>query len=110
MGKINVEAEDSNLLNEILTSIVGHYNDKQDNFKMNTEGFKVDSEWLRVANGTKPDKDWRFAYEKLSLTLYQLDKVYARTLNTSKQKVGEQNCDIIQEQQKIIKKQTKKKH
>ncbi len=44
MGKINVEAEDSNLLNEILTSIVGHYNDKQDNFKMNTEGFKVDSE------------------------------------------------------------------
>ena len=43
-GKITIESTDEKLLNEILTSIVGHYNDKQDNFSMITEGFKVDSE------------------------------------------------------------------
>lgn len=48
MGKINIESNDEDLLNDILTSIVGHFNNKQNNFKLNTDGFKVEGEPLNT--------------------------------------------------------------
>ena len=44
MGKITIESVDGTLLNGILSSVVGHFNDKQDNFRLNTEYFKVDED------------------------------------------------------------------
>ncbi len=44
MGKITIECEDKDLLNSILASIGGHFNEKQNNFKLNTEGFEIDTE------------------------------------------------------------------
>jgi hypothetical protein len=44
MGKIEIEAQDEDLLNDILTSISSHFNNKQDNFELRCIGFKVEHE------------------------------------------------------------------
>ena len=43
-GKIVVEATNECLLNNILATIVQHFNKKQDNFKLETTGFKIDTD------------------------------------------------------------------
>lgn len=43
-GVIVIEADDPALLNNILTSVVEHFNDKQNNFGLQTAGFKVETE------------------------------------------------------------------
>lgn len=43
-GKIIVKSDNKILLNDILTSITGHFNERQDNFKLETIGFKIDTE------------------------------------------------------------------
>ena len=43
-GKIIVKTDDIRLLNDILSSIVGHFNEKQNNFKLETINFKIDTE------------------------------------------------------------------
>ncbi len=44
MGKITIESNNVDLLNTMLTGIMGHFNKEQNNFKLNTEGFEVDSD------------------------------------------------------------------
>lgn len=43
MAKINIEGEEE-VLQDILESVVSHFNEKQDNFSMTTEGLKLDTE------------------------------------------------------------------
>ena len=44
MGKIIVEGTDAELLNKIVYAVVEHFNEKQDNFSLKTEGFEVDAD------------------------------------------------------------------
>ncbi len=44
MGKIIIECENTNLLNMLLSDIAGHFNKKQDNFKLDTIGFEIYTE------------------------------------------------------------------
>lgn len=43
-GKIVVEAKNESLLNDILADVIQHFNKKQDNFKLETTGFKIDTD------------------------------------------------------------------